>query len=98
MCLLKVYVKEPDLGMKLVARDVAFIFRENGSIRIVDVESKEKTITGMEILSIDALKSILILKFNRYLFRKKSLLFRFTTFLIETFIKIHFLISESKEN
>jgi len=28
----------------------------------VDVESKEKTITGMEILSIDALKSILILK------------------------------------
>ena len=48
--------------MKLVARDVAFIFRENGSIKIVDVESKEKTITGMEILSIDALKSILILK------------------------------------
>ncbi|HDO41440.1 MAG TPA: CooT family nickel-binding protein [Candidatus Bathyarchaeota archaeon] len=62
MCLLKVYVKEPDLGMKLVARDVAFIFRENGSIRMVDVESKEKTITGMEILSIDALNSILILK------------------------------------
>jgi len=42
--------------------------------------------------------SILILKFNRYLFRKKYLLFRFTTFLIETFIKIRFLISESKEN
>ncbi len=62
MCLLKVYVEDPSFGRKLIAKDVAFISKENDLIRIIDVESKEKTLSNMEILSIDALKSTLILK------------------------------------
>lgn len=62
MCLLKVYIDDPDLGRKLIARNVAFVLKENGFIKIMDLESREKIIADVEIMSIDALNSILILK------------------------------------
>ena len=61
MCLLKVYV-EDEADRRLVARDVAFISKEGGTVKLRDLEFEETTLTNVDILSIDALSSILILK------------------------------------
>jgi len=62
---LKVYVEDGDTDRKLVARDVAFVSKEGEIIRLKDVEFKEKTLANVDIISIDALSSILILKKKR---------------------------------
>jgi len=62
MCLLKVYVEDGDTDRKLVAQDVAFVSKEGEIIKLKDVEFKEKTLANVDIISIDALSSILILK------------------------------------
>ncbi len=62
MCLFKVYADDPNLGKRLIAENIAFISKGDGFIKIVDIESKEKIVTNVEILSIDALNSTLILK------------------------------------
>ena len=62
MCLLKVYVEDGDAGRRLVARDVAFVSKEGETIKLRDIEFEETTLPKVDILSIDALSSILILK------------------------------------
>jgi len=62
MCLLKVYVEDEDADRKLIARDVVFISKEGESIKLKGVEFEEKTLTNVDVFSIDALSSILILK------------------------------------
>ncbi|HIE18721.1 TPA: CooT family nickel-binding protein [Candidatus Bathyarchaeota archaeon] len=61
MCLLKVYVEE-DAGRRLVARDIVFISKEGESIKLKGIEFEEKTLMNVDVFSIDALNSVLILK------------------------------------
>ncbi len=62
MCLLKVYIESSSADRKLVAQNVALVHMEGKSVRLIDVESKEATLTNVEPLLIDTLNSILILK------------------------------------
>jgi len=62
MCLLKVYVVDEAAGKKLIARDVAFIFKEDGTVKLRNIEFEETTLMNVDIISIDALSSILLLK------------------------------------
>jgi len=62
MCLLKVYVEDEETDRKLVAQDVAFVSIEGETVKLRDVEFEEKTLANVDIISIDALSSILILK------------------------------------
>ncbi|MEM1581142.1 MAG: CooT family nickel-binding protein [Candidatus Bathyarchaeia archaeon] len=63
MCLLKVYVTDEKTGdRKLIAENVALVSMENGYVRLLDVEAKEKVLSKAEFLLADALNSILILR------------------------------------
>jgi len=62
MCLLKVYLEDEDAERKLIAQNVAFVSKEDGKVKLRDLELEETTLMNADILSIDALSSILILK------------------------------------
>ena len=62
MCLLKVYIDEGKSGRKLVADEVALISREGDSIILKNLDFEETSLHNIEIVSIDTLNSILILK------------------------------------
>ena len=62
MCLLKVYLEDEDAERKLIAQNVAFVSKEDGKVKLRDLELEETTLTNVDIFSIDALSSILILK------------------------------------
>ena len=62
MCLLKVYVDEGKSGRKLVADGVALISREGDSIKLKNLDFEETSLHNVEIVSIDTLNSVLILK------------------------------------
>jgi len=62
MCLLKVYVEDEGTGRRLVARDVAFILKEGETVKLRNIEFEETMLTNVDIFSIDALGSVLILK------------------------------------
>ncbi|MEM1550730.1 MAG: hypothetical protein QXX56_03675 [Candidatus Bathyarchaeia archaeon] len=63
MCLLKVYVEDSRFGGKLLlAGNVAHISADEESFRILDVEGREKIISGVGFLMIDALNSIFVLR------------------------------------
>jgi len=62
MCLLKVYVVDEAAGRKLIARDVTFISWEDGAVKLRNIDFEETTLMNVDIVSIDALSSILLLK------------------------------------
>jgi len=62
MCLLKVYLKNEDSSQKLIAEEIAIVAKEDGKVRIRDLNMEEKTLDDVEILLIDALNSVLLLE------------------------------------
>jgi len=62
MCLLKVYLKNEDSSQKLIAEEIAIVAKEDGKVRIRNLNMEEKTLDNVEILLIDALNSVLLLE------------------------------------
>jgi hypothetical protein len=62
MCLLKVYVDEGKLGKKLVAEEIALVTKDNDKIKLRNLEFEEISLGNVEIVSIDTLNSVLLLK------------------------------------
>ena len=62
MCLLKVYLDDRDANRKLIAKNVALILKENNRVRIRNLNFEEEILDDVEIVMIDALNSILLLK------------------------------------
>ena len=62
MCLLKVYLDEGSLGRRLVARDIALVAKDKDTIRLRNLEFEDRTIDNVEIVLIDTLNSVLLLK------------------------------------
>jgi len=61
MCLLKIYLEENG-SRRLIAEDIASIIKKNGEIRIRNLNFEEKKLKNVEIVEIDALNSILLLR------------------------------------
>lgn len=62
MCLLRVYL-EGEGGRRLIAENVAFLYFEEGVLRLQDFELREVgSIEGAEVKFIDALNSMLVVK------------------------------------
>jgi len=62
MCLLKVYLEDNISTRKLIAEDAALISKKDGEIRITNINFEEKTLKNADIIEIDALNSVLLLK------------------------------------
>lgn len=63
MCLLKVYIEDERSGERIfIANNVAHILVGNGAFRILDIDGGEKIISGVNLLSIDALNSVVVLR------------------------------------
>jgi len=62
MCLLKVYVDEGESGKKLVAEEIALVTKDNDKIKLKNLEFEEISLGNVEIVSIDTLNSVLLLK------------------------------------
>jgi len=62
MCLLKVYLKDGNLGRKLIAEDIALVSKEDNGIKIRNLNFEEETLEDVDIVMIDALNSILLLR------------------------------------
>ena len=62
MCLLKVYVDQGKLGKKLVAEEIALVSKADGKINLKSLEFEEISLDNVEIVSIDTLNSVLLLK------------------------------------
>lgn len=62
MCLLKVYVDEGKSGKKLVAEQIALVTKDNDKIKLKNLEFEEISLDNVEIISIDTLNSVLLLK------------------------------------
>jgi len=62
MCLLKVYVDAGKSGKKLVAEEIALVTKENGKIKLKNLEFKEISLDNVEIVYIDTVNSVLLLK------------------------------------
>jgi len=62
MCLLKVYVDQGKSGKKLIAEEIALVVREDGKIKLKNLELEEIMLDDVEIVLIDTLNSVLLLK------------------------------------
>jgi len=62
MCLLKVYLEDGNSDRKLIAEDIALISKENDGVKIRNLNFEEETLKDVDIIMIDALNSILLLK------------------------------------
>jgi ABC-type antimicrobial peptide transport system ATPase subunit len=62
MCLLKVYVDEGKSGKKLVAEQIALVIKENDEIKLKNLDFEEIRLDNVQILTIDTLNSVLLLK------------------------------------
>jgi len=62
MCLLKVYLEDGNSDRKLIAEDIALISKENDGVKIRNLNFEEETLKDVDIVMIDALNSILLLK------------------------------------
>jgi ABC-type antimicrobial peptide transport system ATPase subunit len=62
MCLLKVYVDQGESGKKLVAEQIALVIKDNDGIKLKNLEFDEIKLDNVQILSIDTLNSVLLLK------------------------------------
>lgn len=62
MCLLKVYLKDGNLDRKLIAEDIALVSKEDNGVKIRNLNFEEETLEDVDIVMIDALNSILLLR------------------------------------
>jgi len=62
MCLLKVYVQEGNTGRKLVAQEIALVNKISKNVKLVNLDFEETILENVDILSIDTLNSVLLLK------------------------------------
>jgi ABC-type antimicrobial peptide transport system ATPase subunit len=62
MCLLKVYVDKGKSGKKLIAEEIALVSKDNGKIKLKNFEFEEISFDDVEIVLIDTLNSVLLLK------------------------------------
>ena len=62
MCLLKVCVQEGNTGKKIVAQEIALVRKENGKVTLMNLDFEEIIFEDVDILSIDTLNSVLLLK------------------------------------
>ena len=62
MCLLKVYLKDGNQDRKLIAEDIALISKEDNGVKIRNLNFEEETLEDVDIVLIDALNSILLLR------------------------------------
>ena len=62
MCLLKVYVDQGKSGRKLIAEEIALVSKADSKIRLRSLEFEEISLDEVEIVSIDTLNSVLLLK------------------------------------
>jgi len=62
MCLLKVYVDQGKSGKKLIAEGIALVAVENGKIELKNLELEKTSLDDFEIVLIDTLNSVLLLK------------------------------------
>jgi ABC-type antimicrobial peptide transport system ATPase subunit len=62
MCLLKVYVHEGKSGKKLIAEEIALVTKDNGKIKLKNLDFEEISLDDVEIVLIDTLNSVLLLK------------------------------------
>ncbi|MEM2351505.1 MAG: hypothetical protein QXT26_03775 [Thermoproteota archaeon] len=68
MCLLKVYVEDARSGERtLIAGNVAYVSLDGRIFKIHDVDGVEKTLSGVNLLMIDALNSILVFRIEENL-------------------------------
>ena len=62
MCLLKVYLEDGNSDRKLIAEDIALVSKENNEIKIRNLNFEEKTLEDVDIVMVDALNSVLLLR------------------------------------
>jgi len=62
MCLLKVYLEDGNQDRKLIAENVALISKKNNGVKIRNLNFEEETLEDVDIVMIDALNSILLLR------------------------------------
>lgn len=62
MCLLKVYVQKGNTGRELVAQEIALVNKISKNIKLVNLDFEEIIFENADILSIDTLNSVLLLK------------------------------------
>ena len=62
MCLLKVYVDEGKSGKKLVAEEIALVSKDDGKIRLKNLDFEETSLDNVDIVLVDTLNSVLLLK------------------------------------
>jgi len=62
MCLLKVYLEDQNSDRKIIAEDVALISKENNGVKIRNLNFEEETLEDVDIVMIDALNSVLLLR------------------------------------
>lgn len=62
MCLLKVYLKDGNLDRKLIAEDIALVSKEDNGVKIRNLNFEEETLEDVDIVMIDALNSVLLLR------------------------------------
>jgi len=62
MCLLKVYLEDGNKDRKLIAEDIAMISKEDNGIKIRSLNFEEEMLEDVEIVMIDALNSVLLLR------------------------------------
>jgi len=62
MCLLKVYLESENSGRRLIAKDVALVSGERGEVRVKNIDFEEIVFKDVDIVLVDALNSILVLR------------------------------------
>lgn len=62
MCLLKVYLEDGNQDRKLITEDIALISKEDNGVKIRNLNFEEETLEDVEIVMIDALNSVLLLR------------------------------------
>jgi len=62
MCLLKVYVDEGKSGKKLVAEEIALVSEDHGKIKLKNLDFEETSLDNVEIVLVNTLNSVLLLK------------------------------------
>jgi len=62
MCLLKVYLEDGNQDRKLITEDIALISKEDNEVKIRNLNFEEETLEDVEIVMIDALNSVLLLR------------------------------------
>jgi len=62
MCLLKVYLEDGNSDRKLIAEDIALVSKEDNGVKIRNLNFEEETLEDVDIVMIDALNSILLLR------------------------------------